>query len=101
MFDRRFEDLLQAGIRQDFIRRAKAGDRTPIEALVRLREDSSIEGVCGATRPPAIGILLDELLKSVDFALAKDSCPAASTDPTCKAARPRRLPAGTRRRDCR
>ena len=66
MFDRRFEDLLQAGIREDLIRRAKAGHRSPIETLGRLWQHSGIEGVCGAARPLAIGgTLLDELLKSV------------------------------------
>ena len=54
MFDRGFEDLLQAGIRQDFIRRAKAGHRSPIKALGRLRQHSGIEGVRGAARPLAI-----------------------------------------------
>ena len=54
MFDRRFEDLPQAGVCSDFIRRAKAGHRSPIKALGRLRQHSGIEGVRGAARPLAI-----------------------------------------------
>ena len=67
MFDCRFEDSLQAGIRQDLVRRAKAAHRSPIEALGRLGEDSGIECVRGAARPLAVGTLLDELLKSLHF----------------------------------